>query len=110
MPARAPLRTPGIPYESGMDDCRIGADGGSTLRRRLATRPGVSIHSRTQLQNYKELEVKWRYESEVHKIRTFADLRNRANRQRLDTCPSATVRYRSASPRYALAWRRFILE
>ena len=74
----------------------------------VPTRPGVSIHSRTQLQNYKELEVKWWYESEVHKIRTFADLRNRANRQRLGTCPSATVRYRSASPRYALTSLRFI--
>ena len=43
----------------------------------VPTRPGVSIHSWTQLQNYKELEVKWGYESEVHKIRTFADLQNR---------------------------------
>ena len=72
------------------------------------TRPGVSIHSGTQLQNYKELEEKWEYESEVHKIRTFDDLRNRTDRQRVDTCPSATVRYRSASPRYALTSLRFI--
>ena len=47
----------------------------------LTTRPGVSIHSGTQLQNYKELEVKWGYESEVHKIRTLADLWNRADRR-----------------------------
>ena len=48
----------------------------------VPTRPGVSIHSGTQLQNYKELEVKWGYESEVHKIRTLADLRNRASAAR----------------------------
>ena len=48
----------------------------------VPTRPGVSIHSGTQLQNYKELEVKWGYESEVHKNRTFDDLRSRPSAAR----------------------------
>ena len=62
----------------------------------VPTRPGVSIHSGTQLQNYKELEVKWGYESEVHKIRTFADLRNHADPARGECArpQRATVRLR----------------
>ena len=101
------MHVPGVPLtyrERLPNEAHIGVHALDSV----PTRPGVSIHSGTQLQNYKELEVKWGYESEVHKIRTLADLRNRAERQRLGACPSATVRYRSASPRYALTSLRFI--
>lgn len=94
------MHVPGVPLtyrERLPNEAHIGVHALDSV----PTRPGVSIHSRTQLQNYKELEVKWGYESEVHKIRTFADLRNRANRQRLGTA----LRPRSATARLRLAMR-----
>ena len=63
----------------------------------VPTRPGVSIHSRTQLQNYKESKVKWGYESEVHKIRTFADLRNHADPARGECARLAVFHFRIKS-------------
>ena len=58
----------------------------------VPTRPGVSIHTGTQLQNYRELIGEIRNERKVHKNSTLDDLRNWWRQKRVK---ATTARHRS---------------